>query len=80
MAKKKPSYEEALSRIEEIVDSLETGNVTLDESIRLYKEGMELSAFCKEKLDGYEKEVMMLKQKADGSIEEVVFDGKEEEE
>lgn len=45
MAKKK-TYEEAVSRLEEIVSLLESGNLTLDESIKLFDEGNKLSGFC----------------------------------
>lgn len=45
MAKKK-TYEEAVSRLEEIVSLLESGNLTLEESIKLFEEGTKLSAFC----------------------------------
>ena len=66
MAKKKMTYEEAVSRIEEIVSKLENEQVPLDESIKLYKEGMELSLFCSEKLDTAQKEVEELKKDAGG--------------
>jgi exodeoxyribonuclease VII small subunit len=66
MAKKKMTYEEAVSRIEEIVSKLENEQVPLDESIKLYKEGMELSLFCSKKLDTAQKEVEELKKDAEG--------------
>ena len=78
MAKKKMTYEDAIKRMEEIAEALEAGDVSLDDSINLYKEGMELSKFCKEKLDIYEKEIMMLKRDENGKIEEMLFDGEEE--
>lgn len=44
------SFEEALSRLEEIVHSLETGQLSLDETVALYEEGQRLRAFCEQKL------------------------------
>ena len=43
-------FEELLKELEEIVKALESGNLTLEESIEKYQRGMELSALCKEKL------------------------------
>ena len=44
---KKASFEEALGRLNEIVKKLETGDVALEESMRLYEEGMRLGRLCK---------------------------------
>ncbi len=50
--KKEPlSFEEALSRLETIVDELEDESITLDKSIELYEEGIELSRLCTETLE-----------------------------
>ena len=43
-------FEELLKELEEIVKELESGTLTLDESIKKYQRGMELSNLCKEKL------------------------------
>jgi len=43
-------FEELLKELEEIVRELESGNLTLEDSIKKYQRGMELSALCKEKL------------------------------
>ncbi|PTX53931.1 exodeoxyribonuclease VII small subunit [Melghirimyces profundicolus] len=56
------SFEEAIERLEEVVDQLENGNVTLEESIRLFEEGMKLSRYCGSKLDKLEQQVEMLVQ------------------
>ena len=45
------TYEQAVSELEEIISKLESGEASLDDSIALYSRGMELSKFCKEKLD-----------------------------
>ncbi|MDD4077567.1 MAG: exodeoxyribonuclease VII small subunit [Bacilli bacterium] len=53
-------FEELLKELEEIVKALESGDLTLEESIEKYQRGMELSALCKEKLLGA-KEVVVQK-------------------
>ena len=80
MAKKKKSYEEAAARLEEIVEMLENNNVSLEESINLYKEGMELSLICREKLDTAQKEVMELKKSFEDKFYLNPFDNAQEEE
>lgn len=42
----KMTYEEAITRLEEIVEILSNGSVSLDESLKLYEESTKLSALC----------------------------------
>ena len=79
MAKKKKTYEEAALRLEEIVERMETNDVSLEESIQLYKEGMELALVCREKLDSIQKEVVELRKNFDGSVSLKPFDADVEE-
>ncbi len=44
------TYEQAVSRLEEIVELLEKNEVPLDEALKLFEEGTKLTAFCSEKL------------------------------
>ena len=44
------TFEAAIARIEQIVASMEKGNVTLEETVAFYKEGMDLAVFCSAKL------------------------------
>lgn len=69
MAEKKNdmTYEQAVAELEEIIRRLESGEATLDESIALYSRGMELSKFCKDKLDSIVKKISILGR--DGSDE-----------
>ncbi len=67
MAEKK--FEEALNRLEEIVSKLEDGDITLDESIKVFKEGVELAKFCKEKLNSAEKQLKKLVKDEDGNFQ-----------
>jgi len=53
-------FEEAILKLEEVVQKLETGDVPLEDAITLYKKGMELSAFCHEKLQDAEKQLISI--------------------
>ena len=54
------TYEQAVAELEGIIGKLESGEATLDESISMYSRGMELSNFCKEKLDDIVKKISQL--------------------
>ncbi|MBO5252656.1 MAG: exodeoxyribonuclease VII small subunit [Clostridia bacterium] len=60
MAKKKLSFEEAMLRLREITELLERGNVSLEESVKLFSEGTELSALCYETLQKAEQKITEL--------------------
>ncbi|WP_066312440.1 exodeoxyribonuclease VII small subunit [Bacillus sp. FJAT-29814] len=51
------SFETAMSKLEKIVDKLEAGDVPLEEAITYYKEGMELSKLCHDKLKNVEEQI-----------------------
>ncbi len=52
-----PSFEDAIKRLSEIVQILEQGDLPLEESLRLFEEGVKLSRASQEKLDGAQKRV-----------------------
>ena len=60
MAAKKLKFEEAMSRLQEIVEKLETGEESLENSMKLFEEGAKLSAQCYELLDKAEQQVTEL--------------------
>ena len=66
---KQKSFEEALERLDEIVTNLETGEVALEESIKLFEEGMQLTKHCMEKLTQAEKKLHKLTKKEDGDFQ-----------
>ncbi len=68
MNKKKVSFEDALKRLEEIVDSLEKGNVSLEDAITLFEEGIKTATICKEKLQDAEKKIKKLVKNSDGTF------------
>lgn len=73
MAVKRISFEEAMTRLEEIVQALESGDEGLDQSLKLYEEGIGLVRTCTDRLERAEQTVKMLQMKTDGSITEVDF-------
>ena len=69
--KKKPKdFESALERLEAITEQLEAGESSLEESIRLYTEGLEIARLCDRKLGEAEKRIKMI-QESDGAAVEV---------
>jgi len=67
---KGPSFEQALARLEKIVDKLDDGNLPLDESIALFKEGTTLAKVCRDKLAEAEVQVKeALKAGGDDEVE-----------
>ena len=60
-----PSYEAARDELAEIVESLEDGSATLEESLKLWERGEELAALCQEWLDGARKKLSAAKPKAE---------------
>ncbi len=57
MAKKQPTYEEALLRLQQIVDGLENNELDIDSLSERLKEAQELLKFCKERLQKVEKDI-----------------------
>lgn len=68
------AFEEALARLEEVVRRLESGDVTLEESLRLFEEGVRLSRLCAARLDAAEGRMRALVEEADGTIKAVPFE------
>ena len=54
------SLEDTFSKIEEVMDMLQDDDIPLEESFKLYKEGMEMLNHCREVIDGVEKKIMMI--------------------
>ena len=57
---KQKSYEQSMKRIEEIVEILESSELTIDESMKLYEEGVKLTTFCNKYLDNAEQKIIKL--------------------
>jgi exodeoxyribonuclease VII small subunit len=69
MAQKKIVFEKAMTRLEEIVERLESGEASLDETIRLFEEGKQLGQECRRQLTEWEKRIQMIVEKEGGEIE-----------
>jgi exodeoxyribonuclease VII small subunit len=65
----KSSLENSIKRLEKIVESLEGGSVPLEEAIKMYEEGVELSRSCIEKLTQAELKLKKLTKKIDDSFD-----------
>lgn len=70
----KPNFEEALERLGEINEKLESGEVSLDEAISLYTDGMKLAKLCQDKLADAEQKIKVLIEKGGALIEEDLDD------
>jgi exodeoxyribonuclease VII small subunit len=75
MAKK--SFEDALAKLEEITQNLEEGDLSLEDSLKNFDEGIKLAEYCNQKLSDAQKKVEILLKK-DDSLTAVDFDGDEE--
>jgi len=75
MDKKKPTFEQALNRLDEIVKSLESGTTPLDKSLSLFEEGVTLSTYCNDLLEKAEQKVSILIKTNNGKINKEDFIG-----
>ncbi|MFH1449016.1 MAG: exodeoxyribonuclease VII small subunit [bacterium] len=72
---KKVKFEEALNRLEKIVKQFEENELGLEESLKLFEEGIKLSAICQDKLNEVSKKIEILtKFNEDGSLEKKTFE------
>ncbi|MGB5988083.1 MAG: exodeoxyribonuclease VII small subunit [Desulfobacterales bacterium] len=56
----KQSFEDALEKLEEIVEQLESGELSLEEALKKFEEGIKLSRFCQRKLNDTEQKITTL--------------------
>ena len=78
MAQKK--FEEAMKRLEMIVQDLENGELSLEESLKVFEEGMGLVKLCSEKLEEVEQKVTRLVKESDGKYGHQPFEINNEDE
>ena len=67
------TFEESMSRLEQIVRAMERGDVPLEESLKMFQEGTELVRSCQKLLDDAQLQVKMIMTAPDGSPVEEVF-------
>ncbi len=69
MTGKEKKFEEALKRLEEIVNDLEHGDVALENTVSMFQEGISLVRICKDKLQSAEKEIQKITKVSDGEFQ-----------
>ncbi|RJO65406.1 MAG: exodeoxyribonuclease VII small subunit [Candidatus Omnitrophota bacterium] len=67
-------FEEALKKLEKIVDDLEKGDLSLEEALKKYQEGLELSRLCSQRLESARKKIDVLAKNKKGEFELKPFD------
>jgi len=75
MAEKK--FEAAMARLEEIVAELEKGDVPLEQSLKLFEEGIRLSRICNKRLEEAERKVEILLKDKNGNVTAEPFEEEE---
>lgn len=63
------SFEEAFTKLEEILQKMNTGKVPLEEALQLFEEGNELLKLCQHKLQAAEQKIEMLIKNREGKID-----------
>lgn len=67
-------FEKAMEKLEKIVQDLESGEISLEDALRRYEEGVKLSRACQAKLAEAEKKIEMLTRGASGALKKVPFE------
>jgi exodeoxyribonuclease VII small subunit len=75
---RKGDFEKSLARLEEVVKRLESAELSLDDAMKLFEEGVKLSRDCQKQLEEAEGRVEILLKKADGKIVAEPFEAKDE--
>lgn len=70
-------FEKALDRLEKIVEELESGNISLEDALKKYEEGVKLSRICQTKLEQAEKKIEVLTRSLDGGFTKEPFKDKD---
>ena len=63
------TFEQAMNRLEEIVSALEDNQISLEKSVELFQEGIQLTKLCNDKLEGIENKVAKIL--VDGKLEDL---------
>ena len=71
---KELDFEQAMAKLESEVKKLESGNMTLEESIASFEEAVKLVKICNEKLENADRRVRLLTEAEDGSVTDLPFD------
>ncbi len=74
------TFEEQLTALESVVEQLERGELTLEESVKLFEDGVRLSKACKQELDAAEGRIEVLVEQGNGKMRPAQLAVDEEEE
>lgn len=69
-----PTFKEAIEELEKITDSLEGGELELEQSLALFERGVVLIKYCQDKLDSAQSKVELLVDSLEGEIDSVALD------
>ena len=75
-----PSFEQQLKALEAIVDRMEEGDLSLEESVKLFEEGLKLSEACKKELEAAEGKIQVLVDRGRSGMKAVDFVAKQDSE
>lgn len=75
MAREKKNFEKSLNELEEIVEKLERGDMSLEQSIEMFQKGVTLSKDLSKMLDEIEKKITILVENENSEIKEEDFGG-----
>ena len=70
-------FEDAMKKLEEIVGKMEKGDLPLNESLKLFEEGVKLTRFCSQELHKAERKVELLTRGDEGKLTAVPFEEEE---
>ena len=73
-----PDFEKQLTALEKVVERLEQGDLSLEESVQLFEEGIKLSDACKKELEGAEGKIQLLVDRGKSGMKAVDLDVKED--
>ena len=68
------TFEQAMTRLEQIVATLESGRCSLDESLKLFEEGTKLTAYCADRIKTAEQKILKLTAVEKGETDEGIAD------
>ena len=77
MEEKQPSFEDALAELEKIIGDLETGELTLDESLERYERGIKALNACRKVLGEAERKIQLLLRTSEGELKTQPFEAEE---
>lgn len=74
---KKVNYEKSIKKLEDVIENLETKELSLDDSLKLFKEGIDLYRLCNAKLNEAEEQIQMIIEE-NGVIKRIPFSDEED--